>query len=268
MSIIINNSNVVFGVSPSVQFDPDAQAFITAAAITDSTQQNAVNQLVLDMKTTNIWTKMEVVYPFVGGTATSHKWNLKDPRDLDVAYRLSFYGGVTHNSDGIQGNAVNAYADTYLTHSLTRDTGGISTYILNNIAEDSAAIRVDSGSALISQILPRFNDNISYLRAYSTTNITIPNSDSRGFYGTSRINSSSVTVNFKGVNNAYTNSVGTLNSTYKPYYIMAGNGASGTERFGSHIIAFTTIHSGMSNDDLLNLYNIVENFQTTLGRNV
>ena len=57
--------------------DTDAQAFITAAAITDPTQQAAINTLVVDLKGYSIWTKMKAVYPFVGGTAATHKFNLK-----------------------------------------------------------------------------------------------------------------------------------------------------------------------------------------------
>jgi len=94
--------------------DADAQAFITAASITDSTQQSAINTLVTDLKTYGIWTKMKALYPFVGGTATSHKFNLKDPRDLDAAYRLQFNGGWTHSSNGALPNGTTAYANTYL----------------------------------------------------------------------------------------------------------------------------------------------------------
>jgi hypothetical protein len=93
--------------------DPDAQAFITAAGITDPTQQSAINTLVVGLKDDGLWTNMQALYPFVGGTATQHKYNLKDPRDLDAAYRLSFSGGWTHNADGITGNGVNTYADTF-----------------------------------------------------------------------------------------------------------------------------------------------------------
>jgi hypothetical protein len=93
--------------------DADAQAFITAAAITDATQQTAINNLVVGLKADGLWTGITAIYPFVGGTATTHKWNLKDPRDLDVAYRLSFNGGWTHNSNGITGNGVNTYAETF-----------------------------------------------------------------------------------------------------------------------------------------------------------
>ena len=93
--------------------DADAQAFITAASITDNTQNSAINTLVTQLKTYGIWTKLKAVYPFVGGTASAHKFNLKDPRDLDVAYRLTFGGGWTHSSTGAQPNGTNGYANTF-----------------------------------------------------------------------------------------------------------------------------------------------------------
>ena len=96
----------------TVGFDADAQAFITAAAITDVTQQNAINTLVVDLKGYNIWTKMKALYPFVGGTASTHKFNLKNPLDTDAAFRLTFSGGWTHSSTGALPNGTNAYADT------------------------------------------------------------------------------------------------------------------------------------------------------------
>ena len=95
-------------------FDPDAQAFITAAGLTNPTQQNAINTLVVSMKGFGIWTKMKAIYPFIGGTATTHKFNLKNPADTNAAFRLVFNGGVTHTSNGIQGNKINGYADTFL----------------------------------------------------------------------------------------------------------------------------------------------------------
>jgi hypothetical protein len=45
--------------------DADALAFITAAGITDATQQSAINQLVITLKGLSIWTKMKAIYPFV-----------------------------------------------------------------------------------------------------------------------------------------------------------------------------------------------------------
>jgi len=47
--------------SGAAAIDADAQAFITAAAITDSTQQSAINTLVTDLKGYGIWTKMKAI---------------------------------------------------------------------------------------------------------------------------------------------------------------------------------------------------------------
>ena len=104
--------------------DSDVLAFVAASGITDNTQKSAVNTLVTSLKGYSIWTKLNAIYPFVGGTASTHKWNLKDPRDLDAAYRLSFSGGWTHNSNGITGNGTNTYADTFYNPSTTMRTLG------------------------------------------------------------------------------------------------------------------------------------------------
>jgi len=118
---ILNSFTIPAGSS----FDPDAQAFITAAAITDPTQQSAINTLVVGLKADDLWTNMQAIYPFVGGTATTHKYNLKDPRDLNAAYRLSFSGGWTHSVDGALGNGVNNICDT---NYVGLQTGEIGAY--------------------------------------------------------------------------------------------------------------------------------------------
>ena len=80
--------------------DADAQAFITASGIS-GTEATAINTLVTDLKSANIWAKMKAVYPIVGGTATSHKFNLLNPVDSNAANRLVFAGGVTHSNSPI-----------------------------------------------------------------------------------------------------------------------------------------------------------------------
>lgn len=94
-------------------YDSDALAFFSAAGITDTTQKSAVNQLVLDLKGYSLWTKILALYPFVGGSGTSHKYNLKNPADTNAAYRLNFQGGWTHGATGSKGDGSSAYADTF-----------------------------------------------------------------------------------------------------------------------------------------------------------
>ena len=49
-----------------VILDADANAFLVAASITNSTQVSAINVLTVDLKSANIWSKMKAIYPFVG----------------------------------------------------------------------------------------------------------------------------------------------------------------------------------------------------------
>jgi len=64
--------------------DPDAQAYITAAGITDPTEQAAVNQLVLDLKgsgsttnNTDVWSDSYTIYPLSPTSLTAAEYNLK-----------------------------------------------------------------------------------------------------------------------------------------------------------------------------------------------
>ena len=93
--------------------DPDAQAFLTATGITDPTIEGAINTLVIDLKAASLWTKMYAIYPFVGGTSTTCKYNLVDPQDTNAAFRIDFAGSWTFTSSGVQGGGSNNYANTY-----------------------------------------------------------------------------------------------------------------------------------------------------------
>lgn len=109
-------SREIFQLKKSLN-DADADAFILAAAIIDGTQISAINTLVITLKNEGIWTKIKAFYPFIGGNANSHKWNLKDPRDLDVAFRLSFINTPIQDAFGMKVNGTNNYANTHLNPS-------------------------------------------------------------------------------------------------------------------------------------------------------
>lgn len=89
-------------------FDPDAQAFFTAAGITNPTQQSAVNTFVLGLKAASLWSKLSALYPFVGGTASAHSFNLKDP----AQFQITWAGTVTHNANGITGDGSTGFGNT------------------------------------------------------------------------------------------------------------------------------------------------------------
>jgi|GEM_PF-7028495 len=93
--------------------DPDAVAFAAAAGLANAAHQEAVNQLVKALKISGVWPKLHALYPMVGGTAQAHALNLKDPRDDDAAYRLTFVGSPRHSALGVAWDGATQYADTH-----------------------------------------------------------------------------------------------------------------------------------------------------------
>lgn len=256
-------------------FDPDAQAFFTAANITDPTQQTAVNQLVVDLKGYGIWSKMKALYPFVGGTATTHKYNLKDPQDTNAAFRLTFAGGWTHSSTGATPNGTNGYANTFLIPStqLTSDNHHISLYSRTNISGEIYDIGSgdDVGSYLLDLYLRRSGDTAGYDAGYYTTNRnTFSNNNSTGHF----IGSTIVNTESKYYKNGINQNTKSINSGF--LVLPSGNiylggfneYTSSTIYFSSKQIAFSSIGDGLDDTEAANFYTAVQTFQTTLSRNV
>ena len=149
----------------------DAQAFITAANITDSTQQSAIITLVAQLKAYGIWSKMKAIYPFVGGTAAQHRFNLKDPRAVNEAFYLTFYGGGTHSATGYQPNG-NSYGDTFLVPSTVLNPSNYAhlSYYSNSDTQKSFEYVMGSNDATNTlALISRRNTNLQFFMSTNTS---------------------------------------------------------------------------------------------------
>jgi hypothetical protein len=263
---------------PPPPVDPDAQAFITATGITDITQQNAINQLVLDLKSASIWTKMKAVYPIVGGTAFTHKFNLINPLDTNAAFRLTFNGGWTHSPTGMLPNGINAYATTYIipaTHLLPASKH-LSYYSRTSATtiNFSTAIGCDNSSDgfcrfTIRQTVSGDPDYSDSLYGNSTNgNFVTSNTDGKGFYNNTRLNADNKFFKNGVALTGTSSSLGTSSQASVPIYIGAARSSGVTAYYDNKECAFASIGDGLTDTDAANFYNIVQNYQTTLGRDV
>jgi hypothetical protein len=245
------------------RFDLDALSFINSTQTLNITQQNAINTLVLDLKGFSLWDKMKAIYPFVGGTANTHKFNLKDPRDLDVAYRLTFSGTWTHNISGSQ--PTDSRADSYIVPptDLERDSVHLSIY--------SQTSAVTSGADWAAQMNTFYFGPLVAASLYATINNGelntggTPYSSARGLLIATRVNSN--TVNFYYNTNLLRTSTVNSAAGSSTQTLLLGGFVDG--RYNSNKMwSFGTVGSGLSTIDITNLYTAVQRFQTTLGRQV
>lgn len=245
--------------------DSDALAFITAASITDSTQKSAINQLVTSLKSANIWTKMKAIYPFVGGTASQHRFNLKDPRTVSGAYYLNFYGGGTHSANGYQPDGATAYADTQFIPSgvLSQNSTHISVYSRTNNNSATPLISSTDGVTHLLNVWPRYSGtNDVYLRVNSSpTSSATTSATSTGLYIANRI-SSSETRN--RINSSLVVQNATSTGLTGSNILLSRQGTA----YDNREQAFATIGDGLTDSETIALYNAVNTFQVALSRNV
>ena len=258
--------NVVTQVVNAV--DADATAFITAAGITNLTQAAAINTLVNDLKTYGLWTKMKALYPMVGGSATSHKFNLKDPRDLDAAYRLVFNGGWTHTSNGALPNGTTGYADTKLVPSvLSANSQHLSYYSRTQVI--GGQIEIGANNSANNNFLGIYYNPTSGLRTSlasgTRTNIAIPSTNTQGFFMSNRPSNTYINV-WKNNSKLTTDNVASTGNDNVALYVGAVHGT--TLQYSTKESAFASIGDGLTDTEATNFYNSVQKFQTTLGRQI
>lgn len=245
----------------------DAEAFINAAGITDETQISAITTLVASLKSNSLWNKMKAIYPFVGGSEASHKFNLKDPRDLDAAFRLTFHGTFTHSETGIMPSA--SYANTYLAQSahLGQNDIHFSVYSRTNAtARDGASIGNNSGGGQNQSNLWLRTTGGLYMRASSTNSAAISdNTDTTGYYIVNRV--SGTEVRCMKNSTLLTQTVSSTTNNITGYFALFADKINGSFKDNKQL-AFATIGLGLTDTDMSNLYTAVQAFQTTLGRQV
>ena len=253
-------------------YDPDAQLFFnaqTAAGVTlTTTQMNAVNQWVVDSKAANIWTKFKAIYPFVGSTATSQKFNLKNPLDTNAAYRLVFSGGGTHSSNGYQLNGTNSYANTFLSPftNLTLSNFHLSFY--SRTLTVGGVVEIGGNSGLASYTHLRTAANFVSGAGAATTLTFTTTTDARGLWlGTKRAaNDRAVFRNNLKQNSSTVSDSSTLDTL--PLFLGAQNNAGTPAFYSAKECAFSTIGDGLTDLESQLFYQITEKYQVALSRNI
>jgi hypothetical protein len=253
--------------------DSDALSFINVTETLTTTEQLAINQLVVDLKNAGLWTKMNAIYPFVGGTADTHKWNLKNPQNTDAAYRMGFLGGGwTHNANGITGNGSSSYGQTYM-NANTQLNGGNGQndahaflYFRTVTARGGADMGCSNASpARAFNANSRNASNLSG-RACMTADVvtTFSTTATSGVFGMSRLNSSNYIHFINKSKQTVTQSSATPPNLN--ILLQAQNRDGTIQNFQNRNVALFTLGAGLTSDEIDSLVDINATFQTTLGR--
>lgn len=251
--------------------DSDAQAFFdrvtTAGGSLSNTEKTAVNQLVLDLKSYSIWTKMKAIYPMVGASAAACAQNLKSS-----SFTGTFSGGWTYASTGITPNGTTGYMNTGLNPSsdLTLDNLSFSYYCRTNNAVssyDCGVTTTTTGTNLSLNASLRWSDNTTYYSLlHNPTELSKSQTNSAKYFIFNKPSSTSVNL-FENTTKT-TSTITNRSLVNANFYLGARNLNGSASDYSNKQCAILTIGNSLSDTEASNLYTAVQAFQTTLSRQV
>lgn len=249
--------------------DSDSLNFIATANLTLISQKYAIADLVSSLKTANLWTKLYAIYPFIGGTAASHRFNLKDSRDLDAAYRISFVGSATHSATGVLWNGTNSYGNTFIIPSTIFGTSGSGLGYFSRTGgvpptTDIVEFGADNTATQAFFISTNHNAGGTVTRHFATLSV-LPNKNSgAGLYSMFRLGTTSYSVYENGLLLGTGTSDGAIPTV--PMYIGALNLANAPYGYSKREVAFAFVSSYLNITEQATLYNIIRDYQRSLSR--
>lgn len=261
--------------------DPATKAFINALAldgvILTPTQTRALNRLVLNYKgkgnlnnSVNFWNVSTAIYVYISNSATAFKYNLKNPQNTNAAFRLTFSGGFTFNSNGITGNTLNCFANTFLKPS---DLAQNSHRVLAYVRTDTGGAAFESNQGATNA---GFTNGISFdtrkttnsHAPYSNTGFSaVTNANRAGLIGINRTNSANFKVFRNGLSLYQVNTASQTPISINFYIGAQNNNGSFLNPTGQNL-CFHVFGDSLSDANMLLEYQIIQQYQNDLGRAV
>lgn len=247
---------------PAACSDADANAFLSATGISDTTTVNAVCALVIALKNAGIWTLMDVIYPFVGGTSVTNSYNLKNP----AAFRITWHPTVTFNSAGVTGDGVSGFGDTgynptAVGGNYTLNSASLGFY--TNPAGNGWFLSASNGASSISRV--GFLTGVATMQGLNSAAVfsTGP-ALVKGMYVATRTDAATGVFYQPGQTNN-DNSASTLLPTNN-YFLLADNTNGVAGGFNAGTLSLATIGAGLNATQAAALQAAATAFNTSFSR--
>jgi len=262
----------------SVSLDPDALLYLEAIrphysatwfddiALTEEQWDRVASDLFVEQKDFGIYNKNKAFYPLAGGTPESIRYNAKDPRNLDAAFRLTAVGSPTVTANGVQGNGTSQYYNTHLiSGDYTNDFGyGVYSNSFTTGTFCHGATGVAGGAR--TELFPRLSSGgVNTFTAIGT-----------GSYTTIAASASGLSSAYRNVNTHYarvnkteaTRTDSSANYTSSKLFLMARNNtaASTVDFYSPDLLQFAYACDFLTKLEHDNFVDIINNFQIALSR--
>lgn len=260
-------------------YDLDSIAFFDRVTVAGGTlletEKSAINQLVLNLKSYSLWSKMKAIYPMVGASAAACSQNLKSS-----SFTGTFTSGWTFSNLGVNGNGISAYMNTNFNGSTQLVFTDIHMAIYKNLGTISSSTKsngvynISSTNAFaLSPDSNTTNYSVGEIGSYSPSTIVQndPNLQGNGFYIVAR-NANNFIKLTKNNTNTITNTTTSSPASVPNDNIWLGAthaaGSTSVVNANNYRYAFLSFGNYLDTTEASNFYTAVQAFQTTLSRQV
>jgi hypothetical protein len=247
-------------------YDPDAQAFFdrvtTAGGTLTTTEKNAVNLLVLDLKANSLWTPMKAIYPMVGASAAACAQNLKSS-----SFTGTFTNGWTFSSMGATcSKGTGPYMNTQLLASSNLTSTSSHNSYYNNLAIVGQQNVLVGDSSLTSLFMGLYTESNEYFLSNACSFEAASLGGSTAFFLS---NKQSATLLKHIKNSTVIKSTTVINTGFtSTQNVFLNNFDTGTTFSTGSRCAFASIGDGLTDTQASNFYTAVQTFNQTLNRQV
>jgi hypothetical protein len=213
---------------------------------------------------------------YATNVAAQMKFNLVNPQDTDAAFRLAFSGGWTYSTNGAQPNGTNGYADTKLVPNtdLTLNNSSFSIYsrtAFTPLTNQSWGV-TSSGSFL--PIIGATIDTTTRINGFSYSYMSpdVMNSATglnfAAMFLLSRTSATSAKL-FRNITQlASTSTQGQVSQPTTTFTFGALRNSASFQDYNNFQYGFAHISNGLSDAEIIIFYQLVQQFQTNLTRQV
>jgi hypothetical protein len=253
--------------------DQNVRNFALAAGINDTPIINSLDTFVSELKSNNLWNKFYALYPLVGGTSGSCKWNLI----TTSSFTLNYTGSFNFTNTGISGSGTTSNINTSFIPNInsadwaTNNSFGV--YVNTNVSGgyDMGAESPfpASPAGADTYLISRFSGDTAYF--HNSSSVTVASTDSRGFWFGGVSGSSGTNMNlYKNGTSVASKASPTTYTITRALYFTANNTESGpaANANSTRQYSLSFIARAFNSTEASTLNNIVQTFQTSLGRNV
>lgn len=246
-------------------YDADASAYFAAAGIISDPYLSGINQFVIDLKTANLWNKLDRIWLFANQDAMAAITCLKSHSAASLVNSPAFTIG-----EGFAGNGSTSYINTGFIPTIHGIQFSQNSASLTFYSRTSGGSGRDIGAFATTgshsaQLIANFGDNTSYLELNGpqASFASAANANASGLYMGVRTGANAVAI-YKNGTSIASGSIASTGMPNRPIFIGAYNDGGANNPTGRQF-ALCSFGSGFDSSQAALFSTFVNALKTTIG---